>query len=192
MTCQAFAHIVSLILHNHPRGGHPLSLQPSVESDANSFLSQGSRNVSSVILFLLIFHLCFSHLACTAPYPEPCLAHSLLAALWPRKWVAGASEKLAEILHSTPRAGGLEAWRGHFGASSTPKVSWELGHISQSAPLVGSAPEAAGTARQISLMSEAPALIGALCFAVLPAAFIFNAGKGWVLFLSHCCAFHPG
>lgn len=62
---------------------------------------------------------------------------------------------------------------------------------SQTAPPAGFPPEAAGIACQISLMSEAPALIGALCFAVLSPAFIFNAGKGWVFFLAPV-HFHPG
>lgn len=52
------------------------------------------------------------------------------------------------------------------------------------APLLAFPPEAAGIACQISLMSEAPALIGALGFVALTPVFIFKAGKGWVFFLS--------
>lgn len=52
------------------------------------------------------------------------------------------------------------------------------------APLLAFPPEAAGIACQISLMSEAPALIGALGFVALTPVFIFKAGKGWVFFFS--------
>lgn len=78
--------------------------------------------------------------------------------------------------------GGLEGvlW-GPLSAQGEQRARTES---SQTAPPAGFPPEAAGIACQISLMSKAPALIGALCFAVLSPAFIFNAGKGWVFILA--------
>lgn len=81
---------------------------------------------------------------------------------------------------------------GAGGPSSVPKMSKKLGHISQPAPPVASHQRLlGGMAGQISLMSEAPVLIGALCSVVPSQAFIFNAGKGWIFFLSHSHAFSP-
>lgn len=98
--------------------------------------------------------------------------------------------KNGQTLHVLSQAG---SWRGCWGAQLSPQDEQRSLDTSLSQLLLRASHQRllGGMAGQISLMSEAPVLIGALCSAVPSQAFIFNAGKGWIFFLSHSHAFLP-
>ena len=148
----------------------------------NFCFSQGPRNAE----FFFSFPFSSLLLPCVLHHPQLSPTHSgLFSALKPKKWAAGANEKWADSSCPFPsRQLGGPARSPRWARSLDTSFGQLLLRASHQR-LLG------GMAGQISLMSEAPVLIGALCSAVLSRAFIFNAGKGWIFFLSHSHAFLP-